>query len=261
MPSNLDRYRDELDALLKKGTLIQYDLLLASSPPTSEAQRDMQKLASGAFDREYQGWYSASMSVVRQLLPQRSTDFEEAYRADPRRKAFDYASYRLSDRVVYMVGLDGLGQERFSSAQAAYTRFTIQLDILKAAQARLDSAVHDIEQLLQADLHDSELGAAAELAKKKFLRPSGVVAGVVLEAHLKRVASSHNVRITKRDPTLSDLNEALKKAEVYDLTTWRFIGHLTDLRNLCGHDKDREPTREDVDALIAGVSRTIKTVS
>jgi len=85
-------------------------------------------------------------------------------------------------------------------------------------------------------------------------------AGVVLEAHLQRVATNHSVSISKKDPTISDLNDPLKAASVYDTPTWRKIQHLADLRNLCDHKKSREPTETEVRDLIAGVASIVKTV-
>lgn len=44
------------------------------------------------------------------------------------------------------------------------------------------------------------------------------------------------------------------------MPTWRKIQHLGDIRNLCDHNKDREPKNEEVEELIAGVETVIKTV-
>ena len=117
----------------------------------------------------------------------------------------------------------------------------------------------DIKTLVQADLLDSEIAAADELSKKGFGRAAGVLAGVVLEGHLAAVATQRSLPPGK-NPTISDLNEALKKADVIDIPTWRFIQHLGDLRNLCGHKKETEPTKEQVMELLAGVRKAIKTV-
>ena len=64
---------------------------------------------------------------------------------------------------------------------------------------------------------------------------AGAVAGVVLEKHLHEVCVSHNVKLTKKHPTIADLNEALKSAQVIEISQWRFHQHLGDLRNLCDH--------------------------
>jgi len=61
--------------------------------------------------------------------------------------------------------------------------------MVKSIRKRFDSTLFDIRQLAQADMFDSELESAAELAKKRFHRAAGAVAGVVLEKHLKQVWS------------------------------------------------------------------------
>ncbi|HET9615854.1 MAG TPA: hypothetical protein VFP74_01690, partial [Pseudolabrys sp.] len=91
-----------------------------------------------------------------------------------------------------------------------------------------------------------------------FARGAGAIAGVVLEGHLAAVCKNHSVAISKKKPTLSDFYEALKKANVIDQQTWRFIQHLGDIRNSCDH-KGKDPTKESVDDLIAGVRKISKT--
>jgi len=144
--------------------------------------------------------------------------------------------------------------------EAAIPQFEQQLAILKSVRARFESSLFDIRQLVQADLFDSEVDAAKDLAKNKFLRPAGALAGVVLERHLAQVCENHAVRIAKKSPTISDLNEALKSADAIDIPTWRFIQHLADIRNQCDHDKKLEPTAEQVDDLIAGITKITKTL-
>jgi hypothetical protein len=40
----------------------------------------------------------------------------------------------------------------------------------------------------------------------------------------------------------------------------RFIQHLADIRNLCGHSRTPEPATEQVNDLIAGCKKVIKSV-
>ena len=160
--------------------------------------------------------------------------------------------------------LDGFrttrGQREVVGPRAAIPRFRQQLAIVKSIRGRFRSSLFEIRQLAQADLLDSELDAAKELAKNKFTRAAGAVAGVVLEGHLKEVCGKHNVTIRKRNPHISDLNDALKKADVIDTPQWRSMQYLTDLRNLCDHDKESEPTADQVSELISGVEKVTKTL-
>jgi hypothetical protein len=108
---------------------------------------------------------------------------------------------------------------------------------------------------------DSEIESARLLKKNGFLRAAGAVAGVVIEKHLAQVCQNHNsVKITKQRPTIADFNDALKMADVIDTPRWRSIQHLGDLRNLCDHNKDREPKPDEVDDLLDGTEKIIKTL-
>ena len=97
------------------------------------------------------------------------------------------------------------------------------------------------------------------MPKNGYLRASGVIAGVVLEAHLLQVCNSHNITI-KKNPTINDFNKILKQNNVVDIPNWRFIQRLGDLRNLCGHKRERDPLKEEVEELINGVDKITKTL-
>jgi hypothetical protein len=139
-------------------------------------------------------------------------------------------------------------------------RFQTQLKILKASNVRFESTLLDIRQLVQADLFDSELDAARELLKHKFGRGAGAICGVVLEKHLSQVAVNHGIKTRKTHPTISDFNDLLKNGGVLDVPGWRRIQRLGDVRNLCNHNKDRDPTDDEVGELIDGVEKITKTL-
>jgi len=81
-----------------------------------------------------------------------------------------------------------------------------------------------------------------------------------LEKHLAQVCENHSINLTKKNSTIGDLNNALKEASIVDTPQWRFIQHLADLRNLCGHDKKIEPSAEQVHDLISGTGKILKTL-
>jgi hypothetical protein len=136
----------------------------------------------------------------------------------------------------------------------------VQLQIIRSGADRISSILSDIGGTLQAELFDDEIDAATALMKHRHLRAAGAVAGEVLERHLARIASNHGITLRKRNPTIADLNDPLKDSKIYDLPRWRQIQHLADLRNLCVHSKDREPTDEEVRSLIDGTAAVIKSV-
>ena len=266
---NIDRYKDDLDALLAKGTdlynAMQYEchpkefVRVVETSLGDEAKGYIESLPS--FKNEYQPWYSEAKGLVRQLLPDRFADFTRYYEKPKPRKDIAYGNYTIED---YLQGVNvtrtGIVVSTVVGPAAAIPCFNQQLSIVKSIRERFRSSLFDIRQLAQADLFDSELEAAKELAKNKFIRAAGAVAGVVLERHLKEVCGNHGVTIRKKNPQISDLNESLKGADVIDTPQWRFIQHLGDLRNLCAHDKKPEPTVDQVEDLLAGVAKVTKTI-
>lgn len=160
-----------------------------------------------------------------------------------------------------MIGLRTTrGYETVVDGKAALPKFEQQLNILNSAQARFESSVFDMLEILQADLFDDELDAAQELHKKGFLRAAVAVSGVVLEKHLAHVCGKHNLKTRKKAPSINNFNQMLKDDGTIDTPMWRFIQRLGDIRNLCDHNKERDPTKEEVDDLISGVRKIISTL-
>ncbi|MBK8579608.1 MAG: hypothetical protein IPN78_15745, partial [Candidatus Accumulibacter sp.] len=136
-----------------------------------------------AFEDNYQAWYTEAGSVIRQLIPDRSSEFQELYKGDGKRKTTEPQTYHIQDWLngVRANTAKGTADKIFNDLAIVSLRFNTQTLILSAVQARFKSSLFDIKQLVQADLFDSELDAARELSKNGFHRAAGAVAGVVLE--------------------------------------------------------------------------------
>jgi hypothetical protein len=262
--ANLEKYKKDLEMLVSNGELLHIAMKNDCFP--DEVKKSLGKQADEIlknlpkFNKEYQAWYSESKVLIKQLLPDRIDDFARHYEKPKSRKDISYENYRIED---YLQGLNitqGWQKEKVVGPDAAIPHFQQQQAILNAVSARFESSLFDIRQLVQADLFDSELAVAQELLKNGFIRASGAVAGVVLEKHLSQVAENHNITTRKKNPTISDFNDLLKEGNVLDTPTWRQIQRLGDVRNLCDHSKDREPTKEEAQELIAGVEKFTKTL-
>lgn len=256
--NNLEKYKKDLTRLVCDGEFLLLTMKFEYSPAEKRSPTDKKIISQlPLFEDKYQSWYSESLVVVKQLLPDRLTDFISYYEIPKNRKEITKSTYVIAD-YLQKIQFKNLLDEIVVSKSFAISKFQQQLNILKAVQSRFESSLFDIQQLVQADLFDNELAAAKMLNKNKFVRAAGAVAGVVLEKHLGQVLKNHN--LTSKKDTISPLNEALKAGNVYDLPTFRKIQHLGDIRNLCDHDSKREPTQEDVDEMINGVDSIIKTV-
>ncbi|MFK3816702.1 hypothetical protein ACI2KG_08835 [Pseudomonas sp. NPDC089407] len=265
--ANLEKYRKDLDKLIDEGSSVHNSLGLmilgrsafikqlcdlGVSVEKAEAQANKLK----PFATAYQHWYSEALALVKQLLPDRANDFIRLYEKPKTRKDISYSTYCIEDACQNL--LITLGGETKVDASAAIPLLTQQQAIVAAIKRRFDSSLFDIKQLVQADLYDDELSTARALLKAGFARAAGAIAGVVLEGHLKEVAAKHG--LPKNLKTINPLNVALKGAGIIDQAQSRRIEFLGDVRNKCGHKGSSEPTTDDVEDLISGADKVIKTI-
>lgn len=270
MTSNLDKYKKDLEALIKEGELLQFSMYEECKveafkkyiderfPKKKERDDFLKKLPD--FKTKYQTWYSESLSVIKFVLPDRIEDFVRLYEKPKVRKAIEFGNYVIADYLQGLTITRGWEKEVVVDSSAAIPEFQQQLSILISARRKFESSLFDIQQLVKADLLDSELEAAKDLLKHGYGRAAGAIAGVVLEKHLGQVTTNHGLSVGVKNPHISDYNELLKKNDVIDVPTWRFIQHLSDIRNLCDHNKAKDPTAEQIDDLIVGVDKISKTI-
>ena len=213
----------------------------------------------------YQDWYSESHELIKQLLPNRLEEFDELYKGSKPGRIFDATHFGIQHWLLRMKVQSGAlvpkgDTEEHGESELAAAKLQNQLGILESIQRRFQSSLFDMRQMVQADVFDSELEAASELTKNGFTRAAGSLAGVVLERHLRQAVANHSIRLKKGNPTISELNDALKDNGTVDIPTWRLIQRLGDIRNLCSHSKEREPTEEEVEELIDSVGKFTKTL-
>jgi len=224
--SNLDKFKEALKNLVKHGDAMIIDLELRDikeQRKLSKKEDDLYKKVEGRFERKFQKWYTESLEVIKQLIPERLQEFIILYNREGKRKTVDSTNYCIQDWLNGIrSGTNYLGEKLFNDFAIVAMRFKTQLEILKSAELRFDSILLDIKQILQADLFDNELDAAKELLKNGFLRAAGTLAGVILEAHLSQVCDNHSIRIKKKTKNISDYNDNLKNNDVYDIAQWRF---------------------------------------
>lgn len=211
------------------------------------------------FRRKYQNWYTRALRVIEALAPDRLEEFKQYYGPPPKRKALDLSNYVIQDYLTGILPSRHFSGPSFDASAVVFMKFHNQVTILQSVESRLNSVFADIRGALFADLQDAELGAAKKLMDVS-LRAAGALAGVVLERHLKRVSSNHQINPTKARATISDLNDALKSGNVYETPTWRKIQYLADIRNKCAHDTPKEPSQAEVEELVDGVNTVVKTV-
>ena len=264
---NLERYKNDLEKLIKTGETLVFAMCREYQPNYANLVKEEMGDEKGSeylrtlpsFSEKYESWYSEAKTLIQQLLPDRLQDFVAYYEKPKNRKKLTYGSYRISDSLMRLCIQDGLGG-MILGPDAAIPRFRQQLAIVKAVRDRFESSLFDIRKIVQADLFDSELEAAKALINHGFLRAAGALAGVVMEKHLGEICQDHSISICKKNPTIADFNEALKKKDVIDVPQWRFNQRLADIRNLCTHNKERKPSENEVLELVEGVEKITKTL-
>ena len=262
MISNLDKYKKEIDALIREGQWLEIGLrnemkiAIPKSLISSFSEEHENKVKEATFKNKYQKWYNASLAAVKQLLPDRVGDFTSCYHLDIK-KDKTLTNYCIED---YILGLTLTAFSKDANFGFIRRRFALQYQIVCSLADRLESSLFEIKQFVEADMFDNEVDAAETLAKRGFLRSAGAICGVVIEKHLKTVAAAHNLRVTKKMPAINDLNELLKNNSIIDVAQWRHLQYMGDLRNMCDHDKDSEPTKENLNDLISGTRKVLKTI-
>lgn len=259
MSTKTEQIKRAVEELVEEGANLSVTKL-QDAARAELAKRGKNKSArkSSFSDSLYQDWYTRALPVVRQLLPDRYVEFQELYRQE-KRKEIDALTYTISDYLAG-ISISRGGVPTFDTFAVFLQKLNTQVSILKTALKRIDSMLADIRTVLQAELFDDEVSAAWDLLKKSHLRSSGAIAGVVIERHLGQVAVNHGLSIRKSNPTIADLNDALKSVGIYDTPDWRLIQRLGDIRNLCVHSKDREPQKDEVEDLVRGAEKIITTI-
>lgn len=219
---------------------------------------EFQKKEDQQFQYDYQRWYTKALKVVATLAADRLAEFRSYYEVDPKRKSLGYGTYVIQD-YIKGVAPNNFNYPDFDTRKQVLQAFFNQITILNSLEERIDSILTNIEGELYAELQDSEVAVARQLAKVS-VRAAGALIGVLVEGHLQKVARAHGVKIAKKNPTIADLNDPLKAAGVMDTPAWRKISFLSDVRNLCSHKKDVEPTKEQVEELIQGAEWLTKNV-
>ena len=268
MSERTKKFGEELEKLIKDGDMLMLAMEHDCVPSQfrkaylpafgEEAKLDAFIKGLPSFGSSYQAWYSKAHALIKQVMPDRLADFISYFEIPKGRKSIDFQNYMIRD---YLQGLRTTrGSDVVADGSAAIPEFRQQLNMVKAAKANLDSTLMDLKGVLQADLFDSEVETAGALAKAGYLRAAGAICGVVIEKHLHHICDTHNISGRKKNPGISDLSQLLKDSNITTVPQWRFIQHLADIRNICDHAKGREPTKEEIQDLVAGTEKMLKTI-
>ena len=182
-------------------------------------------------NQSYQKWYSKCLPLLRQIAPERLDEFVELYKVEKRRE-INVTTYGISD---YLQGVSTTSYGKAENYIGTFiSKIQIQLGIIESITEIINNKLSDLVGLLQVEIFNSEIDAAEELNKKKHHRAAGTLAGVVLETHLKTVCRNHKIKLAKRNPALSDYNDALKNDGIVDLRVGDLF-NILGIYRICAH--------------------------
>jgi len=95
MNTNLDRYKKDLERLVSLGHKLQNSLIIALKKRKGEKVKEIEGVNEYTFDSNYQGWYTETFQVIKQLLHDRLSEFESIYKSDQKRKTLNYDTYKI----------------------------------------------------------------------------------------------------------------------------------------------------------------------
>jgi hypothetical protein len=134
----------------------------------------------------------------------------------------------------------------------AFTKSIIPLGDQHTVRMRWAGAVRVGDEI------GGSLGEARDHLAVGRARAAGCIAGVELERRLKTLCAETGAAVETKLPTLADYNRALFNHRVYRKHVWRGIDELADLRNLCAHVLDAEPTVDEARTLVDGVEAALR---
>lgn len=128
--------------------------------------------------------------------------------------------------------------------------------ILKALRADYVAGhLQAIHELIHADIFADFLEMADYLLEEGYKDPAAVIAGGVLEEHLRKLCQKSNIEITKgnRYKKADSLNVELAGASVYSKLDQKSVTAWLDLRNKAAHGRYGEYTKEQVALMVQGI--------
>lgn len=133
--------------------------------------------------------------------------------------------------------------------------------VLKALKEDVNAGwLKTVEELVHADTFSGFLEQARELNGKVYKDAAAVIAGTVLESHLRLLCDKNSIPTTLpagRHKTADSMNSELVKGGVYNQLQQKQVTAWLGIRNAAAHGNYGEYTGTDVVSLISGIEQFI----
>jgi hypothetical protein len=165
------------------------------------------------------------------------------------------AIYRLAP-IDSVYARSAKAYEKYSGGYGGLAVQPLQ-GILTALRSDYESGyLQSVVELVHADIFADFLDMADYLLEQHYKDPAAVLAGSVLETHLRKLCDKHRIASVKaggKPKTADALNSELAGASVYSTLELKSFTAWLDLRNKAAHGKYTEYDQDQVAMLIQGV--------
>jgi hypothetical protein len=125
--------------------------------------------------------------------------------------------------------------------------------VLKALRADYESGcLQTFQELVHADLFSDFLEMAEYFLEEGYKDPAAVMAGGVLEEHLRKLCQKHGITLAAR-PKLDTMNADLAKAGAYGKNEQKQVTAWAGIRNEAAHANYGNYSAEQVKLMVAGI--------
>lgn len=191
--------------------------------------------------KSYQKWYSISLQLVEEYLPQdRIDEFKHNYNIV----------------LTYLQPSGYANSDKNKVVDTFINKFDIQRNIFFSIPDVIEIKEMNLRKLISADFVETELDEAEILFKNNYTRAAGTLARVALEKHLKTMCDLNDVSYKHKD-TINTLVSNLYNEKSIDKTEFKKIQYLADIGNDCSHPNPIDENR--VQELIDGAKKFIMT--
>ncbi|GHU89680.1 hypothetical protein FACS189476_08950 [Spirochaetia bacterium] len=178
---------------------------------------------------------------------------------------FDKWKINVKNLLSYACGKESEHYKAFSdihivSFHAAFDIFVKHKTVFNAAKEDyLGGYCANAKTLVEAAVFTSQLEQAQELLDAGYYVAAAIIAGVVLETHLRELCSSNNISTG----TMNRMNDDLAKAGIYSAIIQKQITGFAAIRNSAAHGKENDAkegfNKEQVVTMVQGIENFLAT--
>jgi len=196
----------------------------------------------------------------KSVLATRHTTYDREYVDAGKIKGFRSAALSFIERVY---GRDHTHYREFSAAVDGFGPEDAQIgiSILEAIRDELDGGwLFSIKGLVTAEVFADFLEMASYLLEQSYKDPAAIIAGSVLEEHLRQLCVRNGIDIEFQSQGVSKpkkadtLNSDLANLNIYNKLDQKAVTTWLDLRNKGAHGHYGEYTKEQVSNMVQGIT-------